>query len=163
MDARPFAIFDDVGMWFALLLLAVCSWRAAQALQPLPLDLGANGAEVTATSVCGFAADGSASLTEYAVCAGDPQCVRTCGGGEIAHGAELAVDGDRGTSWQSPPLSFYQALGESIGSHNLTIDLGRVCRQLASTLCICRLTSRCRWCTWWRCRCGLGRVSSQLT
>ena len=113
-------------MWLALLLLAVCSLQAVQGLQPLLLDLQADGAEITATAECGFASDGSASSAEYVVCIGGPQCVRRCGEGGIAHGAELAVDGDRNTSWQSPPLSFYLERGESIGSHNLTIDLGRV-------------------------------------
>ena len=152
---------DVVAMRLALLLLAACSLQAVQALQPLLLDLRADGAEVTATAECGVASDGSASSAEYVVCIGEPQCVRRCGGEGIAHGAELAVDGDRNTSWQSPPLSFYQERGETIGDHNLTIDLGRVRRHLPSVLCICKLAPHCRQCTWWRWWCGVGRVSSQ--
>ena len=118
-------------MRFVSLLLATCSLQAVQAIiEPLLLDLQVDGVHVTASTECGVAADGSSLPTEYAVCAGDgPECVRTCGagGGEgVEHGAELAVDGDRITSWQSPPLSFYQARGDTLGSHNLTIDLGRV-------------------------------------
>lgn len=112
-------------MRFAVLVVAIatCSLQAVHGLQPVLLDLTSGGTRVTATAECG--ADGP---TEYAVCSNGPDCVRTCGrgNGETAHHAELAVDGDRSTSWQSPPLSFYQARGESIGSQNLTIDLGQV-------------------------------------
>lgn len=119
-------------MWFAFLLLALatCRLQTVQGLQPVLLNLPSEEVQVTATAECGVAADGSSLPTEYVVCPDGPDCVRTCGK-EIAHHAQLAVDGDRSTSWQSPPLSFYQARGESIDSHNLTIDLGRVSAQSA--------------------------------
>ena len=101
----------------------VCGLHAARGLQAELLDLQADGIRVSATAECGGG-------TEYAVCSppDEDNCVRTCGrgSGAIAHGPELAVDGDRSTSWQSPPLSFYEALGETIGDHSLTVDLGRV-------------------------------------
>lgn len=132
-------------MRLAVLLLAIaaCSLQTVHGLQPVLLDLTSEGIQVTATTECG----GSDGPTEYAVCSTGPDCVRTCGrgDGEIAHHAELAVDGDRSTSWQSPPLSFYQARGESIGSHNLTIDLGRVS---ANSFCnaVCMSSFHCRRC-----------------
>lgn len=116
----------------SFLLLAAYSLLVVQGLQPVLLDVQADEVRVTATAECGVAADGSSLPTEYVVCNG-PECLRTCGrdgGEEIAHGPELVVDGNRNTSWQSPPVSFYQAQGEGIGSHNITIDLGRVNIQL---------------------------------
>ena len=104
-------------------LLAACSVQAL-----VPMDLQVDGVRVTATAEC----DGG---EEYVACL-EPELgrgvgcsVRACGregDGAIAHNPELAVDGDVSTSWQSPPQSFYQALGEDIGNHNLTVDLGRV-------------------------------------
>ena len=130
-----------------LSLLVACSLQAVQGLQGKLLDL--RDVRVTATAECGVPV-----ATEYVVCSDTSggECVRTCGrggGGAIAHDAELAVDGDTATSWQSPPLSFYQSLGETIPSHYLTIDLGLVGIGLH-----CTLASRsdsltpCRWCMW---------------
>lgn len=102
-------------------MVVLCGLQAVWGLELL--DLQADRIRVAATAEC----DGG---TAYVVCSpSEDNCVRTCGsggGGEIAHGPELAVDGERSSSWQSPPLSFYEAAGETIGNHNLTLDLGRV-------------------------------------
>lgn len=109
-----------------VLLLVTFSLQDVQGLQTKLLDLRADDVRVTATAECGVP-----TVSQYTVCSGDGgECLRTCGksGDEVlAHNAELSVDGDSDTSWQSPSLSFYQALGETITSHNLTIDIGRVC------------------------------------
>ena len=114
-----------------LLLLTTCSLQAVRAALPQTLDLR-NEPEVvvSATSECGVSADGTAVSTGYRTCAGSgPDCIRTCGTGEneVLHSAELAVDQNRNTSWQSPPLSFYKEnTNGTLDQQDFTIDLGRV-------------------------------------
>ena len=104
-----------------LMVVAVCGLHEARGLLPAPLDLWTVGVHVTATAEC---ADGE----QYVFCLGGAaDCVRSCGADGVPHGAELAVDGDRGTSWQSPTAASYLSQGTvSLPAESLTIDLGQV-------------------------------------
>ena len=112
-----------------LIFLAACAC-GLQATRGL--DLPSGDVLVSATAECGVdAADGSPLPTPYRVCSGGPECERTCGtaGGQVLHSPELAVDGDRNSSWQSPPLSHYLAGGGGPQGEDLTLDLGQVGRR----------------------------------
>ena len=110
--------------------MAVCSLHCGEGL--LPLNLQADEVLVAANVEC---SDGE----QYTACPSAPECLRTCGEkGGIPHGAELSVDGDRATSWQSPTQQFYSSAGETVPAARLTIDLGQ-----ASSLLIPALQKTC--------------------
>ena len=112
-------------MWLVVCLVAVCSLHCGQGL--LPLNLQADEVLVAANVECG---DGE----QYTVCPSEPECLRTCGEkGGIPHGAELSVDGDRATSWQSPTQQFYSSAGDTVPAARLTIDLGQASYLLVSS------------------------------
>ena len=117
-------------MWWVLLLaVLVCSERSANTA--FPLDLRSKAVRVSATAECGVGFDGRPLPMAYRVCrGGGAQCERICSAsgtnGSVAHGVELAVDGNRYTSWQSPPLSHYLATGEGARGENLTVQFGEV-------------------------------------
>ena len=105
-------------MWSVAVLVALCTLRTGLGLQPVLLHLQTEDVSVTATAECG---DGDL----YVVCPGSGECLRKCGGKDgTPHRAELAVDGDRTTSWQSPTATFYGS-GEAPPVQSLTIDLGQ--------------------------------------
>ena len=135
-------------LWLALL---VCSERSASAV--FPLDLRSDAVRVSATAECGADADGRPLPMAYRVCrGGGAQCERICSAsgtnGSVAHGVELAVDGDRNTSWQSPPLSHYLATGEGARGENLTVQFGEVRTQHFTSFTSYNVIDRYLFCIW---------------
>lgn len=117
--------------------LAACACSLQATRGSFILDLSSDDVLVSASAECGVdVADGSPLPTPYRVCGGGPDCVRTCGtgGGQVPHGPELATDGDRNSSWQSPPLSHYLSGGGGPQSEDLTLDLGRVSARVEHAL-----------------------------
>ena len=107
-------------MWLVACLVALYGVHSGQGLQTIPINLQADQVHVVATAECG---DGE----QYVACApAGSDCLRTCGEKRgIPHGAELSVDGDKGTSWQSPTRQFYASMGEPVPAATLIIDLGQ--------------------------------------